>query len=78
MSEIEFLCFNQVNSQDFMAFINEDSLRTHLVDHTYFDATSFKAWIEDKIDTDTIRGCRIRAVYIDGVLAGWCGWNLAR
>ncbi len=29
--------------------------------------------MEEKINTDAIEGCRIRAVYIDGTLAGWCG-----
>ncbi|MES9826508.1 MAG: hypothetical protein ABW127_18965 [Candidatus Thiodiazotropha endolucinida] len=73
MSQIEYLCFNQVNPQDFMAILNEDSLRTHLVDHPYFDTTSLQAWIVDKTNIDALHGCRIRAVYIDGALAGWCG-----
>ena len=73
MSEIKFLCFNQVNSEDFLAIVNEDSLRTHLIDHPYFDATSLQAWMEDKINTDAIHGCRVRAVSIGGTLAGWCG-----
>lgn len=73
MSEIEYLFFDQVNPEDFMSLVNEDSLRTHLVEHPYFDATSLRAWMEDKIKVDAIQGCRIRAVYIDGVLAGWCG-----
>ncbi len=73
MSEIEFLCFNQVNPEDFMRVVNEDSLRTHLIDHPYFDANSLQAWMGDKIKTDEIQGCRIRVVYIGGALAGWCG-----
>lgn len=73
MSEIEFLCFNQVNPEDFLGVVNEDSLRTHLIDHPYFDVASLQAWIEDKIKVDAVQGCRIRAVYIGGVLAGWCG-----
>lgn len=73
MSAITFLHFHQVNPEDFMAVVNEDSLRTHLIDHPYFDAASFKAWVDDKINTDTTQGCRVRAVCIDGVLAGWCG-----
>ena len=56
-----------------MAVINEDSLRTHLIDHPYFDAISTQEWIEGKVKTDTIHGCRIRVVFIGGVLAGWCG-----
>lgn len=73
MSKIVFLCFDQVNPKDFMAIVNEDSLRTHLIDHPYFDAVSLQEWMEDKIKVDAVEGCRIRAVYIDEVLAGWCG-----
>lgn len=54
MSEIEFLCFNQVNPEDFMAVVNEDSLRTHLIDHPYFDAASLQEWMGDKIKVDAI------------------------
>lgn len=73
MNNFEFLGFNQVNSQDLMAVVNEDALRTHLVAHPYFDAVKLHAWMKDKMNTDAMPGCRIRAVYIDGVLAGWCG-----
>lgn len=73
MSEIEFLSFNQVDLESFLSIVNEDSLRTHLIDHPYFDSTSLQLWIEEKINLDSRQGCRVRAVYIDGVLAGWCG-----
>lgn len=73
MSEIEFHSFKQVSPEDFMEILNEDSLRTHLIDHPYFDSVSLQAWIDEKINVDSIQGCRIRAVYIDGELAGWCG-----
>ncbi|MBO2654675.1 N-acetyltransferase [Shewanella algae] len=73
MSEIEFLHFNQVNHTEFMDVVNQDSLRIHLIEHPYFDETSLHAWMNEKINTDAIHGCRIRAVYIGGVLAGWRG-----
>lgn len=73
MSQIEYLHFNHVNPDDFMTVANEDALRTHLIVHDYFDAVSIREWMEGKIKTDAIPGCRIRAVFIDGVLAGWCG-----
>lgn len=72
-SEIEFLCFTQVNPEDLMVVVNEDSLRTHLIDHPYFDTSSIQVWMKDKIITDAIQGCRIRAIFIRGSLAGWCG-----
>lgn len=73
MRKIEYLRFNQVNPKDLMVVVNEGSLRTHLIDHPYFDVTSIQAWMEDKIKIEAMQGCRIRAVFIDGVLAGWCG-----
>lgn len=73
MDKIQFSHLDQVNSEDFMAVVNEDSLRTHLVDHPYFGPASLQVWMDDKIKLDAIQGCRVRAVYIGGVLAGWCG-----
>jgi len=73
MSEIEFLHFGEANPEEFRAVLNEDSLRTHLIDHPYFDITRFQSWRDDKIQLDSLPGCRVRAVYIDGALAGWCG-----
>lgn len=73
MPNIEYLTFNEVDPQNLMAVVNEDSLRAHLVDHPYFDASSIQTWIEDKLKTDAMPGCRVRVVTIDGELAGWCG-----
>ncbi|KZN70382.1 N-acetyltransferase [Pseudoalteromonas luteoviolacea] len=73
MSKIEFLRFNQVNPSELMGIVNQDSLRKHLIDHPHFDETSLQTWMDEKITTDAMHGCRIRAVYIGGVLAGWCG-----
>jgi len=73
MTNIEFLHFTQVDPGEFVAILNEDSLRTHLINHPYFDYTSLQAWMDDKAKIDALQGCRIRAVYIGGVLAGWCG-----
>ncbi|MGH1487380.1 MAG: GNAT family N-acetyltransferase [Cellvibrionaceae bacterium] len=73
MYNIEYLNFNQVDPKDLMAIVNEDSLRTHLVNHPHFDVASIQAWIEDKIETDAMQGCRVRVVSIEGALAGWCG-----
>lgn len=73
MSAIEYLSFDQVDPEDFLKVLNEDSLRTHLIDHPFFDAISLQSWIESKVNVDATQGCRIRAVHIDGVLAGWCG-----
>lgn len=73
MSEIEYSLFDNVNPEEMMGIVNEDSLRVHLIDHPYFDVISLQAWMEEKIRIDSTQGCRIRAVYVDGELAGWCG-----
>ena len=76
MCDIEYLSFKQVDPKDLMDVVNEDSLRAHLIDHPYFDETSIQAWIEDKIETDAMRGCRVRVISIEGTMAGWCGIQL--
>ncbi len=53
--------------------MNEDSLRVHLVDHAYFSPVSIKDWMKEKSQIDALPGCRVRTIYIDGKLAGWCG-----
>ena len=73
MSGIDFLAFDQVELDELIVIVNEESLRKHLIDHPYFDIASLKIWMEEKIKVDSMQGCRVRAVYIDGVLAGWCG-----
>ena len=73
MSEIEFVSFNQVDPEDFLPFVNEQSLRKHLVDHECFDSASIKEWMNGKVQIESIPGCRVRAVFIGEMLAGWCG-----
>ena len=73
MSEIKFVGFNHVDPESFLAVVNEEALRKHLIDHAYFDSVSIKEWMENKVKTESLPGCRIRAIYIDEVLAGWCG-----
>ena len=73
MSEIEYVNFNQVNPECFLPVVNEQSLRKHLIDHMQFDSVSIKEWMNGKMQSESILGCRIRAVFIDGELAGWCG-----
>jgi len=73
MDEIKFVSFNQVDPESFLPVVNEQALRKHLIDHAYFDSASIKEWMNEKNQTESIPGCRVRAVFIDGILAGWCG-----
>lgn len=73
MNDVSYLRFDQVDSDELMAVLNEDSVRTHLVDHPYFDESSIQMWVEDKTSTDNMPGCKVRVIYIGETLAGWCG-----
>ena len=73
MTEIEFLSFNKVEPDDLLPIVNEQALRKHLIDHPLFDSVSIKEWMNGKIQTESVPGCRVRAVFIGGTLAGWCG-----
>ncbi len=73
MNTIEYANFKHVNPEDFFQVLNEQPLRKPLMDHVQFDSVSIKKWMDGKIQAESIPGCRVRAVLIDGVLAGWCG-----
>lgn len=73
MSDIEFVGFSHLTPEDLLTVVNDETLRKHLIDHPIFDASSLRLWMEDKVKTGSLPGCRIRAIYIDEVLAGWCG-----
>ncbi len=73
MTKIEYLHFNQVDPDNFLPVLNDPTLRKHLIAHGIFDSGSIKEWMNSKILSESIPGCRVRAVAIDGLLAGWCG-----
>lgn len=73
MSAIEFVSFDKVTPEDFLPVVNDESLRKHLIDHAYFDSVSIREWINGKEQVESMAGCRVRAVFIGGMLAGWCG-----
>lgn len=73
MKAIHYREFQNIRSDDFLPLLNAPSLRTHLVAHPEFDSASIADWVKYKIELDAAPGCRIRAVYVDDVLAGWCG-----
>jgi hypothetical protein len=73
LDNIAFKQLNHVNRTDFLAVVNEAALRTHLIVHPTFDESKLESWIAEKQYIDDQSGCRVQAVYVDGVLAGWCG-----
>ena len=73
MKNIEYREFGDISAASMASLLNEDSLRTHLIDHPYFDAETVQAWMTEKEEVDSQATCRVRAVLVGGELAGWCG-----
>ena len=73
MKNIEYREFGDISAASMATLLNEDSLRTHLIDHPYFDAETVQAWMTEKEEVDSQATCRVRAVLVGGELAGWCG-----
>ena len=70
---MKFRPLHEVRAEDLLPLLNDETLRKHLIDHPPFDAARVRAWMDDKRRIDALPGCRVRAVLIDGRLAGWCG-----
>ena len=73
MTEINYSSLKSVDFGELLEILNEKSLRRHLIDHPYFDRKSLAEWVESKTNIDKKAGCHVKAVYINGELAGWCG-----
>ena len=73
IAEIDFVNFNHINPEALISVLNEKGVRKHLIDHETFTSVSIRKWMDEKIEIESLEGCRIRAVLIDGNLAGWCG-----
>lgn len=72
MSRISYVSFSEVEAAAFLPLLNAGSTREHLVEHEVFEVGSVRAWMEGKIAVDGEEGSRVRAVLVDGDLAGWC------
>ena len=70
---MKFIPFDEVRSEDFLPLVNDETLRKHLIDHPPFELATVRRWMGEKMAIDALPGCRVRAVLIDGRLAGWCG-----
>lgn len=76
MRKLEYLEFSEVDINDFKCLLNKQKIREHLIEHALFDHDTVVFWIEEKIEMDGIKGCRVRAIYSNKILAGWCGIQL--
>lgn len=73
---IDYQKFSDVNPELFFPLLNSNKVRTHLIRHQTFDDEMLKSWIADKISMDAVAGCKVRAIQVEGNLAGWCGIQL--
>lgn len=76
MNCIEYVKFSDVSPLEFLPLLNKQKIREHLVAHQLFDEGTVKAWLATKIEVDSFPGCKVRAIVVDGQLAGWCGIQL--
>jgi GNAT superfamily N-acetyltransferase len=53
--------------------LNMEQLREHLMPHSEFDVISAQAWRSEKIAEDQKTHSFVKAVLVEGQLAGWCG-----
>jgi hypothetical protein len=68
-----FSPFSAVRAEDFLPLLNDETLRKHLIPHPLFDVAGVRDWMAYKLGIDARPGCRVRAIFLDGTLAGWCG-----
>ncbi|MBL1276779.1 MAG: hypothetical protein COB30_011890 [Ectothiorhodospiraceae bacterium] len=73
MSTIKYVKFDDIDPEGFIPVLNEEDIRGHLISHHLFDSQNIKEWVKEKIVCDAMPGCRIRGVYADDTLVGWCG-----
>jgi len=72
MNKLEYVKFDNINADDFIPFLNNPRIREHLIKHDLFDSASVRLWIEEKIKVNNINGCKVRGIYSNNTLAGWC------
>ena len=73
---LTYIKFDEVNPNEFMALLNNPKNRTHLIAHDIFTLDSAKAWINSKIEVNSILGCKVRAIFYKNELVGWCAIQL--
>lgn len=73
MSKLEYVKFSAVSPHEFKLLLNKESTRKHLINYERFDLNSAKTWIQEKVEMDSIKGCKLRGIVIGSSLAGWCG-----
>ena len=73
MDNLEYLKFEEVSPHDFLPVLNSPKIRKHLIEHELFTLDSLNDWMASKKDVNSMAGCKVRAICVDGEVAGWCG-----
>lgn len=76
MKKLEYAKLDDVNIKDFMDLLNKQKIREHLIEHELFNLDTVSSWIKEKIKVSNTQGCRVRGIYVNNTLAGWCGIQL--
>lgn len=72
MKRIEYVRLQEVDPAGFAALLNKKKTGEHLLEHQHFTVGTVQRWMKTKIDESSSRGCKVRAVFVDDQLAGWC------
>ena len=78
MHKLKYVRFSKVDPDSFIELLNKQKIREHLIEHDFFDSISIMDWVEDKIEMDSKKGCRVRGIISEKRLAGWCGIQLEK
>lgn len=73
---LNYPTLDQIDIDPLLSILNQSKVREHLVEHAAFDRHSIQQWIQTKTEMDSLEGCHVRAVVLDGELVGWCGIQL--
>ena len=70
---VTYVSLGEVNQTVLLDLMNDDKLRAHLVDHPKFTEETLEFWVMEKTRIDAANGYRVRAILVNGNIAGWCG-----
>lgn len=73
MRRLEYIRLDRVDAAELAVLLNGERIREHLTGHELFTVDRVKHWIRTKIEEGSRQGCKVRALLVDGRLAGWCG-----
>ena len=70
---VTYASLGEVSQTVLLDLMNDEKLRAHLVDHPKFTEETLEFWVMEKTRIDAANGYRVRAILVNGNIAGWCG-----